>query len=241
MKQNRLLAISLLAGAWLAFNAGPIMAQSSSGPSGGATGSGSSAGKSSEEGLGQSQTNPSDSRFPAPSGTTQGTAGSGAQSQSGRAGKESVGQSGSQSGQELGQSPSGRSGGAVSGSRSGQSDMPASGTGSSMGRSGQAGQWSTADVKEAQEALKSAGHDPGPIDGKMGPQTRQAIKAFQSSQGLKETGTLDKETAEKLGIEKGAGAKSSSSSERGSSSSAGRQSGAGSSKSQGESSSPVGK
>jgi peptidoglycan hydrolase-like protein with peptidoglycan-binding domain len=64
-------------------------------------------------------------------------------------------------------------------------------------------QWAAQDIKKAQEALKNNGHDPGSMDGVMGPQTRQAIKAFQSASGLKETGTLDRETAEKLGVEKG--------------------------------------
>ena len=59
------------------------------------------------------------------------------------------------------------------------------------------------DIKKAQEALKSKGHNPGSMDGVMGQQTRQAIRAFQKANGLKETGTLDGETAEKLGIEKG--------------------------------------
>lgn len=63
--------------------------------------------------------------------------------------------------------------------------------------------WATQDVKNAQEALKNKGHDPGSMDGVIGPQTRQAIKAFQSANGLKETGRLDPETTEKLGIEKG--------------------------------------
>ena len=63
--------------------------------------------------------------------------------------------------------------------------------------------WATQDVKKAQEALKSKGHNPGSMDGVMGSQTRQAIKAFQKANGLKETGSLDAETAEKLGVEKG--------------------------------------
>lgn len=85
------------------------------------------------------------------------------------------------------------------------------------GAAGQARQWGMQDVKQAQEALKSAGHDPGPIDGKMGPQTRQAIKAFQSSNGLKETGSLDAETAKKLGVDKSGSSAGMSSSERGTS------------------------
>jgi len=57
------------------------------------------------------------------------------------------------------------------------------------------------DIRQAQEALKNQGHDPGPLDGVMGPQTRQALRAFQSSNGLKQTGMLDAETKQKLNIE----------------------------------------
>ena len=58
------------------------------------------------------------------------------------------------------------------------------------------------DNREVQEALKAKGNDPGPIDGRMGPKTRAALKAFQEASGLKATGQLDNQTAEKLGIGK---------------------------------------
>jgi peptidoglycan hydrolase-like protein with peptidoglycan-binding domain len=58
------------------------------------------------------------------------------------------------------------------------------------------------DHREVQEALKAKGNDPGPIDGRMGPKTRAALKAFQEGSGLKATGQLDNQTAEKLGIAK---------------------------------------
>jgi peptidoglycan hydrolase-like protein with peptidoglycan-binding domain len=58
------------------------------------------------------------------------------------------------------------------------------------------------DNSEVQEALKAKGNDPGPIDGRMGPKTRAALKAFQEANGLKGTGQLDNQTAEKLGIAK---------------------------------------
>lgn len=55
-------------------------------------------------------------------------------------------------------------------------------------------------VKAAQQALKDKGHDPGEIDGLMGPKTTAALKDFQKAQGLKETGRLDKETMAKLEV-----------------------------------------
>jgi peptidoglycan hydrolase-like protein with peptidoglycan-binding domain len=58
--------------------------------------------------------------------------------------------------------------------------------------------------REVQEALKAKGNDPGPIDGRMGPKTRVALKAFQEANGLKATGRLDDQTVEKLGLEKSA-------------------------------------
>ena len=56
--------------------------------------------------------------------------------------------------------------------------------------------------RKLQEALKAKGNDPGPIDGRMGPKTRAALKAFQEANGLKVTRRLDDQTAEKLGLEK---------------------------------------
>jgi len=59
-----------------------------------------------------------------------------------------------------------------------------------------------ADNREVQEALKAKGNDPGPIDGRMGAKTQAALKAFQEANGLKATGQLDSQTAEKLGVGK---------------------------------------
>ena len=56
-------------------------------------------------------------------------------------------------------------------------------------------------VKSVQQALQTKGNDPGPIDGRMGHKTKAAIKAFQKANSLKVTGRVDKETAEKLGVE----------------------------------------
>jgi len=56
-------------------------------------------------------------------------------------------------------------------------------------------------VMKVQQALKDKGQDPGPIDGMMGSKTKAAVKAFQEANGMKGTGKLDKETADKLGVE----------------------------------------
>jgi len=57
-----------------------------------------------------------------------------------------------------------------------------------------------ASVRQVQEALKAQGHDPGPVDGVMGPQTQEALRDYQHSQNLTETGRLDPQTAGKLGV-----------------------------------------
>lgn len=49
-------------------------------------------------------------------------------------------------------------------------------------------------VKQIQTALKNAGFDPGKIDGNMGKQTRDAIKAFQKAHNLKVNGKVNKST-----------------------------------------------
>jgi len=54
-------------------------------------------------------------------------------------------------------------------------------------------------TKEIQTALKNAGFDPGSIDGRMGPRTRQAIKDFQKSKGLVPDGVVGPKTWASLG------------------------------------------
>jgi len=68
-------------------------------------------------------------------------------------------------------------------------------------------------VKAVQQALKDKGHDPGNVDGVLGPKTRTALKDFQKKEGIKDTGRLDQETMAKLGVDaKSSSAPSSSSS-----------------------------
>mgnify|MGYP003394283043 CR=1 FL=1 len=49
-------------------------------------------------------------------------------------------------------------------------------------------------VKSVQKALKSAGFYTGAIDGKGGPKTKEALKAFQRARGLKSDGVVGKKT-----------------------------------------------
>lgn len=53
-------------------------------------------------------------------------------------------------------------------------------------------------IGQAQERLKGAGFNPGPIDGVLGPQTRAALRRYQASQGLPATGALDEATRQVL-------------------------------------------
>jgi peptidoglycan hydrolase-like protein with peptidoglycan-binding domain len=72
---------------------------------------------------------------------------------------------------------------------------------SEKGRMGAAAGGNREQVKAVQQALKDKGHDPGTVDGVMGPKTRGALKDFQKKEGIKDTGRLDQETMTKLGVE----------------------------------------
>jgi peptidoglycan hydrolase-like protein with peptidoglycan-binding domain len=52
--------------------------------------------------------------------------------------------------------------------------------------------------RQIQTALKNAGYDPGPIDGKIGAKTRKAVKDFQAANGLKADGKVGPKTWAKL-------------------------------------------
>jgi hyperosmotically inducible periplasmic protein len=70
--------------------------------------------------------------------------------------------------------------------------------GASMGTTG-----STAWVIATQQALKDKGFDPGATDGLMGPRTTAALATYQKSEQLPATGTMDADTATKLGVKVG--------------------------------------
>jgi peptidoglycan hydrolase-like protein with peptidoglycan-binding domain len=56
-------------------------------------------------------------------------------------------------------------------------------------------------VLQAQERLKAAGFEPGPLDGTLGPQTRDALRRYQKTYQLPATGELDAATLKALGIQ----------------------------------------
>gem|GEM_PF-5646372 len=58
---------------------------------------------------------------------------------------------------------------------------------------------SKADVKEVQNALSDIGLYQGPVDGLIGAQTTEAVKAFQRDHRLTVTGRLDSQTITVLG------------------------------------------
>lgn len=59
---------------------------------------------------------------------------------------------------------------------------------------------SSVSVKDIQEKLNELGYDCGKADGKLGPKTTAAIKAFQKDNGLKVDGKAGPKTLEAMGL-----------------------------------------
>jgi peptidoglycan hydrolase-like protein with peptidoglycan-binding domain len=78
-----------------------------------------------------------------------------------------------------------------------------SGSGTRMGQEERRGQTDVhpGDIRQAQERLKEAGFNPGPADGQLGAQTKEAIKEYQKAQGLPQTGQLDEPTRDLLMVQ----------------------------------------
>jgi len=55
-------------------------------------------------------------------------------------------------------------------------------------------------IKQAQAILKQRGFYGGDQTDKLNPETRAGLKKYQQAEGLKVTGTLNKNTLEKMGI-----------------------------------------
>jgi peptidoglycan hydrolase-like protein with peptidoglycan-binding domain len=54
-------------------------------------------------------------------------------------------------------------------------------------------------IRKIQTALQKRGVDPGPIDGILGPLTKESIRTFQGRYGMKPTGEVDNQTLFALG------------------------------------------
>jgi Putative peptidoglycan binding domain len=55
-------------------------------------------------------------------------------------------------------------------------------------------------VRSVQQALNDKGYNAGPTDGQWGPATEDAVRRFQRSTGLPETGQLERSTLDALGV-----------------------------------------
>jgi peptidoglycan hydrolase-like protein with peptidoglycan-binding domain len=71
-------------------------------------------------------------------------------------------------------------------------------TSSSASSTTSSAQASPDEVTDAQRALRQQGLYKGPVDGKIGPETRTAISRFQKQNGLKQTAQLDEPTMNNL-------------------------------------------
>ena len=71
-----------------------------------------------------------------------------------------------------------------------------SGTGSQANMSGMDQQT----VMQVQQHLKQQGYDVGAVDGKMGPQTKQALQNFQRDKNIQSSGQLNQQTMAALGM-----------------------------------------
>jgi hypothetical protein len=55
-------------------------------------------------------------------------------------------------------------------------------------------------VRDVQQALNDKGYSAGPTDGQWGPNTEDAVRRFQQTSGLPQTGQLDGTTISALGV-----------------------------------------
>jgi peptidoglycan hydrolase-like protein with peptidoglycan-binding domain len=55
-------------------------------------------------------------------------------------------------------------------------------------------------IRQMQQALDQKGFKSGRTDGKLGPETKQALTGFQKSQNLQQSGQPDQQTLAALGI-----------------------------------------
>jgi len=60
--------------------------------------------------------------------------------------------------------------------------------------------YNAAMVRDVQQALNAKGYNAGPADGQFGPSTRDALRRFQQTSGLPQTGEPDGQTLSALGV-----------------------------------------
>lgn len=79
--------------------------------------------------------------------------------------------------------------------------------GSDLGGTGQkggamqGGVQDPATVQQIQQKLNDQGFKAGPVDGKFGPKTQEALRKFQEKQGFQPTGQIDEQTMAALGVQ----------------------------------------
>jgi murein L,D-transpeptidase YcbB/YkuD len=56
------------------------------------------------------------------------------------------------------------------------------------------------DKRDMEQALADSGYDPGPVDGVIDDQTKEAVRDFQEDHSLVATGIIDPATGELLGV-----------------------------------------
>lgn len=60
-------------------------------------------------------------------------------------------------------------------------------------------------VRQVQQALRDKGHNPGPIDGMMGPRTQAALQSYQRSENMSGASGMDQRTLDSLGVQASSG------------------------------------
>ena len=59
----------------------------------------------------------------------------------------------------------------------------------------------SSEVQQVQQKLSEQGYKPGPVDGKFGPKTQEAVRKFQQEKGIQPTGQIDPQTIAALGVQ----------------------------------------
>lgn len=85
------------------------------------------------------------------------------------------------------------------GSSGAQGNQQQGGQAQDLGNGGSAP--SLSDVKQVQQKLNDQGFNAGPVDGKFGPKTQDALRQFQQKQGIQPTGKMDSQTMAAMGVQ----------------------------------------